>query len=97
MIGNCVLSYKNAPRGCALGAGEDGCRSNRASARECARAHSFLYMGRNFLDIVMVADFVDLLEKKHRLTLFPETFIIFLRKYADGRNRSGESEDFSDR
>ncbi|MEI3186740.1 MAG: hypothetical protein V8S27_01635 [Lachnospiraceae bacterium] len=64
---------------------------------ECARAHSFLYMGRNFLDIVMVADFVDLLEKKHRLTLFPETFIIFLRKYADGRNRSGESEDFSDR
>ena len=27
----------------ALGAGEDGCRSNRASARECARAHSFLY------------------------------------------------------
>ncbi len=30
MIGNCVLSYKNAPRGCALGAGEDGCRSNRA-------------------------------------------------------------------
>ncbi len=36
MIGNCVLSYKNAPRGCALGAKVDGCRSNRASARECA-------------------------------------------------------------
>ena len=41
MIGNCVLSYKNAPRRCALGAGVDGCRSNRASARECAKAHSF--------------------------------------------------------
>ena len=41
MIGNCVLSYKNAPRGCALGAKADGCRSNRASARECALAHSF--------------------------------------------------------
>ena len=34
---------KNAPRGCALGAGVDGCRSNRASARECAKAHSFFY------------------------------------------------------
>jgi len=33
---------KNALRGCALGAGVDGCRSNRASARECAKAHSFL-------------------------------------------------------
>ena len=33
---------KNAPRGCALGARVDGCRSNRASARECAKAHSFL-------------------------------------------------------
>ena len=41
MIGNCVLSYKNAPRGCALGAKVDGCRSNRASARECAKTHSF--------------------------------------------------------
>ena len=26
----------------ALGAGVDGCRGNRASARECAKAHSFL-------------------------------------------------------
>ena len=33
----------NAPRGCALGARVDGCRGNRASARECAKAHSFLY------------------------------------------------------
>ena len=32
----------NAPRGCALGARVDGCRGNRASARECAKAHSFL-------------------------------------------------------
>ena len=48
MIGNCVLSYKNAPRGCALGAKVDGCRSNRASARECAKAHSFSY-DRKFL------------------------------------------------
>ena len=31
----------NALRGCALGARVDGCRSNRASARECAKAHSF--------------------------------------------------------
>ena len=35
-------TIKNAPRGCALGARVAGCRSNRASARECARAHSFL-------------------------------------------------------
>ena len=34
-------TIKNAPRGCALGARVDGCRSNRASARECAKAHSF--------------------------------------------------------
>ena len=27
----------------ALGARADGCRSNRASARECAKAHSFLF------------------------------------------------------
>ena len=45
-----LLSYRklrfhtisNAPRGCALGARVDGCRSNRASARECATAHSFI-------------------------------------------------------
>ena len=30
-----------ALRGGTLGAGVDGCRSNRASARECALAHSF--------------------------------------------------------
>ena len=34
-------AIKNAPRGCALGAMVDGCRSNRASAQECAKAHSF--------------------------------------------------------
>ena len=38
----------NALRGCALGARVDGCRGNRASARECAKAHSFLY-DRKFL------------------------------------------------
>ena len=32
---------KKTPRGCALGARVDGCRGNRASARECAKAHSF--------------------------------------------------------
>ena len=32
----------NALRGCALGARVDGCRGNRASARECAKAHSLL-------------------------------------------------------
>ncbi len=37
-----MIQKKSAPRGCALGARVDGCRSNRASARECARAHSFL-------------------------------------------------------
>ena len=35
----------NAPRGCALGAVVDGCRGNRASARECVKAHSFLRKG----------------------------------------------------
>ncbi|MEE0253545.1 MAG: hypothetical protein U0I76_01425, partial [Lachnospiraceae bacterium] len=30
----------------ALGAGVDGCRSNRASARECAKAHSFYVFQR---------------------------------------------------
>ena len=34
-------TIRNAPRGCALGARVDGCRGNRASARECAKAHSF--------------------------------------------------------
>jgi hypothetical protein len=36
-----LLYDKKALRGCALGAGVDGCQSNRASARECAKAHSF--------------------------------------------------------
>ena len=39
----CFHTIINAPRGCALGARVDGCRGNRASARECAKAHSFLY------------------------------------------------------
>ena len=34
-------AMKKMQRGCALGARVDGCRSNRASARECAKAHSF--------------------------------------------------------
>ena len=38
----CFHTIINAPRGCALGARVDGCRGNRASARECAKAHSFL-------------------------------------------------------
>ena len=33
---------QNAPRGCALGAMVDGCRSNRASARESCKQDSFL-------------------------------------------------------
>ena len=37
----CFHTIINAPRGCALGARVDGCRGNRASARECAKAHSF--------------------------------------------------------
>ena len=38
----CFHTIKKLRLGCALGAGVDGCRSNRASARECAKAHSFL-------------------------------------------------------
>ena len=38
-------TIKKAPRGCALGARVDGCRSKRASARECAKAHSFSFAG----------------------------------------------------
>ncbi len=37
----CFHTIKKLRLGCALGAGVDGCRSNRASARECAKAHSF--------------------------------------------------------
>jgi len=40
----CFHTIKKLRLGCALGAGVDGCRSNRASARECAKAHSF-FMG----------------------------------------------------
>ena len=39
----------NALRGCALGARVDGCRGNRASARECAMAHSFSKWQKRFL------------------------------------------------
>ena len=39
----CFHTIKTLRLGCALGAGVDGCRSNRASARECAKAHSFFY------------------------------------------------------
>ena len=39
----CFHTIKNASRGCALGARVGSCRGNRASARECAKAHSFLY------------------------------------------------------
>ena len=54
MCVSALLSYRklrfhtiiNAPRGCVLGARVDGCRSNRASARECALAHSF-FVGYN--------------------------------------------------
>ena len=38
----CFHTIKKLRLGCALGAGVDGCRSNRASARECALAHSFM-------------------------------------------------------
>ena len=43
LISEKMVSYetKSAPLGCALGAKVDGCQSNRASARECAKAHSF--------------------------------------------------------
>ena len=41
----------NAPRGCALGARVDGCRGNRASARECAKAHSFLLYRKEEIDL----------------------------------------------
>ena len=40
----CFHTIINAPRGCALGARVDGCRGNRASARECAKAHSFIFV-----------------------------------------------------
>ena len=40
----CFHTIKKRRLGCALGAGVDGCRSNRASARECAKAHSFYYI-----------------------------------------------------
>jgi hypothetical protein len=42
-------TIRKAPRGCALGARVDGCRSNRASARECATAHSFFEGQKRFL------------------------------------------------
>ena len=41
----CFHTIKKLRLGCALGAGVDGCRSNRASVRECAKAHSFFLMG----------------------------------------------------
>ena len=41
----------NALRGCALGARVDGCRGNRASARECAKAHSFLLYRKEEIDL----------------------------------------------
>lgn len=42
LISEKMVSYetKSAPLGCALGAKVDGCQSNRASARESAKAPS---------------------------------------------------------
>ena len=44
----CFHTIINALRGCALGARVDGCRGNRASAQECAKAHSFLQNLREY-------------------------------------------------
>ena len=38
---------KSPGAGCALGAVVCGCKSNRASARECAKAHSFSITGNS--------------------------------------------------
>jgi len=46
----CFHTIINALRGCALGARVDG-RGNRASARECAKAHSFLLYRKEEIDL----------------------------------------------
>ena len=47
----CFHTIKKLRLGCALGAGVDGCRSNRASARECAKAHSFFFTVYSWLPV----------------------------------------------
>ena len=47
----CFHTIINALRGCALGAWVVGCRGNRASARKCAKAHSFLLYRKEEIDL----------------------------------------------
>ena len=78
-------------RRCALGSGEDGCRSNRASARECARAHSFLCFGFKIMSKKESKEFVKnrccqigkiRVQFNHIVTFFLQLFV-HLKSFAE--------------